>query len=81
MTYALTLTSPRGRRYTGTVTRRGAVIEVVTPGFDDSVLIAVEQRVATLAPTCERHTMTVVHYGEEWTVTIERVVTPAADEA
>lgn len=81
MTYALTLTSPRGRRYTGTVTRRGALVEVDTPGFDDSVLIAVEQRVATLAPTCERHTMTVVHYGEEWTVTIERVVTPAADEA
>ncbi len=71
MTYTLTLTSPRGRRYTGTVTRRGAVVEVDTPGFDDSVLVAVEQRVATLAPTCERHTMTVVHYGEEWTATIE----------
>lgn len=75
MTYALTLTSPRGRRYTGTVTRRGALVEVDTPGFDDSVLIAVEQRVATLAPTCERHTMTVVHYGEEWTATIAEVRT------
>ena len=59
----------------------GPCVLIDTPGFDDSVLIAVEQRVATLAPTCERHTMTVVHYGEEWTVTIERVVTPAADEA
>lgn len=75
MTYALTLTSPRGRRYTGTVTRRGALVEVDTPGFDDSVLIAVEQRVATLAPTCEHHTMTVVHYGEEWTATIAEVRT------
>ena len=81
MTYTLILTSPHGRRYTGTVTRRGAVVEVDTPGFDDSVLVAVERRVAALAPTCERHTMTVVHYGEEWTATIERVMTPAADGA
>lgn len=51
------------------------VVEVDTPGFDDSVLVAVERRVATLAPTCEHHTMTVVHYGEEWTATIAEVRT------
>lgn len=78
MTYTLILTSPRGRRYTGTVTRKGVVVEVDVPGFDDSVLIAVERRVAELSPQCAGHTATVDHCGEEWTATIERVVPPVA---
>ncbi len=73
MRYALTLIDPRGRHYTGTVTRKGVVVEVDVPGFDDSVLLVVERRVAELSPQCAQHTATVDHCGEEWTMLLAEV--------